>query len=67
MSILLDTLLVEAIQQYLSLRWRDSEVAGFGRGFPSTGEYVIPDGLSTLHIDRETDTGIYRAERMDAA
>jgi hypothetical protein len=23
--------------------------------FPATGEYVIPDGLSTLHIDVEND------------
>jgi hypothetical protein len=27
--------------------------------FPSTGDYVIPDGLSTLHIDREADCGTY--------
>ena len=27
--------------------------------FPSTGEYVIPGGLSTLHIDRENDHGRY--------
>jgi Acetyltransferase (GNAT) family len=30
-----------------------------GMPFPSTGEYVIPHGLSTLHIDRETDFGAY--------
>jgi|ERR1022692_1460283 hypothetical protein len=30
-----------------------------GMAFPSTGEYVIPDGLSTLHIDCETDQGTY--------
>jgi hypothetical protein len=30
-----------------------------GMLFPSTGEYVIPDGLSTLHIDREQDRGTY--------
>jgi hypothetical protein len=30
-----------------------------GMPFPSTGEYVIPDGLSTLRIDRETDFGTY--------
>jgi GNAT superfamily N-acetyltransferase len=27
--------------------------------FPSTGTYTIPDGLTTLAIDREADTGIY--------
>ncbi|RZT20678.1 hypothetical protein EV649_3830 [Kribbella sp. VKM Ac-2569] len=27
--------------------------------FPSTGTYTIPDGLTTLTIDREADTGIY--------
>jgi hypothetical protein len=25
--------------------------------FPETGDYVFPDGLSTVHIDREQDTG----------
>ncbi len=27
--------------------------------FPSTGTYTIPDGLTTLAIDRESDTGLY--------
>lgn len=27
--------------------------------FPSTGTYTIPDGLTTLAIDREADTGVY--------
>lgn len=27
--------------------------------FPSTGHYVIPDGLNTLYIDRERDVGSY--------
>ena len=27
--------------------------------FPETGEYVIPDGMSLLYIDREADSGIY--------
>ncbi len=27
--------------------------------FPDSGHYVIPDGLSTLHIDRTTDLGTY--------
>jgi GNAT superfamily N-acetyltransferase len=26
---------------------------------PATGEYVIPDGLAPLHIDREADRGVY--------
>lgn len=30
-----------------------------GMAFPSSGEYVIPAGLSTLHIDREHDCGTY--------
>jgi hypothetical protein len=30
-----------------------------GMRFPSTGDYVIPKGLSTLHIDRELDLGTY--------
>ena len=30
-----------------------------GMAFPSTGEYVIPRGLSVLHIDRENDLGSY--------
>jgi len=38
----------------------DDWQAWTGMLFPATGEYVIPDGLSTLHIDRETGTGIYR-------
>lgn len=27
--------------------------------FPSTGHYVIPDGLATLYVDRERDLGTY--------
>ena len=27
--------------------------------FPSAGPYVIPDGLTVLHIDRESNTGTY--------
>ena len=30
-----------------------------GLRLPSTGHYVIPQGLSTLYIDRETDLGSY--------
>lgn len=31
-----------------------------GMSFPSTGTYTIPDGLTTLEIDREADHGVYR-------
>lgn len=31
-----------------------------GMAFPATGTYVIPDGLTTLAIDRSTDTGLYK-------
>ena len=27
--------------------------------FPESGDYVIPDGLATLHIDRDADQGTY--------
>ena len=27
--------------------------------FPGTGDYVFPEGLATVHIDREADTGEY--------
>ena len=30
-----------------------------GMDLPSTGHYVIPDGLSTLYVDRERDLGTY--------
>jgi GNAT superfamily N-acetyltransferase len=30
-----------------------------GMAFPATGEYWFPDGLATLQIDRERDTGEY--------
>jgi GNAT superfamily N-acetyltransferase len=30
-----------------------------GLAFPDSGDYVIPDGLSTLHIDRAADLGTY--------
>ena len=30
-----------------------------GCEFPATGDYVIPDGLSTLHIDLARDAGVY--------
>jgi len=31
-----------------------------GLALPSSGSYVIPDGLTTLEIDREADLGSYR-------
>lgn len=30
-----------------------------GIALPSTGDYVIPQGLSVLHVDREADLGTY--------
>ncbi|MFB9238931.1 hypothetical protein ACFFWC_25960 [Plantactinospora siamensis] len=30
-----------------------------GLALPGSGDYVIPDGLSTLRIDRGADTGVY--------
>jgi len=30
-----------------------------GMRLPATGEYVIPDGLSVLHVDCEADQGVY--------
>ncbi len=30
-----------------------------GMAFPTSGEYVIPDGLATLRIDRDADRGTY--------
>jgi Acetyltransferase (GNAT) family len=37
----------------------DDWQAWTGMAFPSSGEYVIPAGLNTLHIDREHDCGTY--------
>ncbi|MFC9289735.1 GNAT family N-acetyltransferase [Streptomyces sp. NPDC057052] len=31
-----------------------------GLALPESGDYVIPDGLSVLRIDREADEGVYR-------
>ncbi|CAM5636075.1 hypothetical protein [Streptomyces viridochromogenes] len=31
-----------------------------GMAFPDSGDYVIPDGLSLLTIDREADQGVYQ-------
>lgn len=31
-----------------------------GLALPASGSYVIPDGLTVLEVDRETDSGVYR-------
>ena len=31
-----------------------------GMAFPESGDYVIPDGLSLLRIDGQTDQGVYQ-------
>jgi hypothetical protein len=36
-------------------QWQDWS----GLEFPTSGQYVIPDGLSPLHIDRSADLGTY--------
>lgn len=35
-----------------------------GMAFPATGVYVIPDGLNTLSVDRESDTAVYVEENL---
>ena len=30
-----------------------------GLALPASGEYVIPDGLALLHVDRDADRGVY--------
>lgn len=30
-----------------------------GMLLPDTGDYVIPGGLSTLHVGRDNDQGVY--------
>jgi GNAT superfamily N-acetyltransferase len=30
-----------------------------GMAFPDSGDYIIPEGLSALHIDRTADQGVY--------
>jgi len=32
--------------------------------FPVSGEYVVPDALNLLVVDRETDTAVYREENL---
>jgi GNAT superfamily N-acetyltransferase len=35
-----------------------------GMLFPVSGEYVVPDALGFVHIDREADRGAYREENL---
>jgi hypothetical protein len=30
-----------------------------GMAFPESGDYVIPRGLSPLHVDKDADQGVY--------
>ena len=50
----LNIILVNESAMPVATRW-----GWTGMVFPSTGEYVIPGGLSTLHIDRGNDFGRY--------
>lgn len=38
-------------------RWADM-------AFPATGDYVVPDALGLVHIDRERDRGVYVEENL---
>ena len=40
------------------IQW-SGDVSDLPAGFPATGDYVIPEGLSVLHIDRTADHGVY--------
>jgi hypothetical protein len=35
-----------------------------GMVFPVTGDYVVPDALGLVHVDREADTVTYREENL---
>ena len=35
-----------------------------GMVFPVTGEYVVPDALNLVRIDRERDRGVYVEENL---
>ena len=35
-----------------------------GMAFPESGDYVIPDGLSLLTVDRSADQGVYREHNV---
>jgi hypothetical protein len=32
--------------------------------FPVSGEYVVPDALNLLAVDRDTNTAVYREENL---
>jgi hypothetical protein len=32
--------------------------------FPVSGEYVVPDALNLLAVDRDADTAVYREENL---
>ena len=32
--------------------------------FPESGEYIVPDALNVLHVDREQDHAVYREENL---
>ncbi|MDQ2757831.1 MAG: hypothetical protein M3Y71_14955 [Actinomycetota bacterium] len=32
--------------------------------FPESGDYVVPDGLNLLHVDRDADRALYREENL---
>jgi hypothetical protein len=32
--------------------------------FPVSGDYVVPDALNLVHVDREADTVTYREENL---
>jgi hypothetical protein len=31
---------------------------------PATGDYVVPDALGLVHVDRELDLGVYVEENL---
>jgi hypothetical protein len=35
-----------------------------GMLFPVTGEYVVPDALNLVRVDREDDRAVYREENL---
>jgi hypothetical protein len=32
--------------------------------FPESGDYIVPDALNVLHVDREQDHAVYREENL---
>jgi GNAT superfamily N-acetyltransferase len=35
-----------------------------GMAFPASGEYVVPDALNLVHVDRAADRAVYREENL---